>query len=68
MIIENSGTTNDKLIEIKSALFKKAEIHKTTVDENGRCTMEKSVADNIADFGSASDKSIDDIGHKEINS
>jgi len=35
---------------------------------NGRCTMEKSVADNVADFGSASDKSRDDIGHEEINS
>jgi len=40
MIIENSGTTDDKLIEIKSALFKKAEIHKTTVDENGTAKMQ----------------------------
>lgn len=35
---------------------------------NGRCTMENSVADNIANFESASDKSIDDIGQEEINS
>ncbi len=69
-IVESSRLEIKKGADVSGDIF----AHTLTVEDggllNGRCTMEKEkpVTDNIADFGSASDKSRDDIGHEEINS
>jgi len=67
-IVESSRLEIKKGGHVSGDIF----VHTLTVEDggllNGRCTMEKSVTDNIADFGSASDKSRDDIGHEEVNS
>ncbi len=68
------GIVESSRLEIKRGGYVSGDIfvQTLTIEDggllNGRCTMEKSVADNVADFGSASDKSRDDIGHEDINS